>query len=75
MRRRKINIDVIAENIELAEAVQLVRLVIDQGRISGESFCYATRFPRHGVAVEATTNELDERSKWITSDSFRVVPE
>ena len=74
MAIRRINIEVWDDKVSLADAVRLVAAVIDRGRVSRESFCYATTFKKPRTAVEAQANKLDPHSKRVSSDSFRIVP-
>ena len=68
--KRRINIEILSDDLGAARAVEAVKLVIEQGRISnnGTMYCYATTYrqtegPR--IAVEAKYNSE-------TSDSFKV---
>lgn len=71
--KRRINIEIVSDDISIERAIGLVKAVIEQGRISGEGecFCYATTFAENMV-VEAKVNKRDGRSSYATSDSFRV---
>lgn len=71
--KRRINIEVLSDDIPLEVALVAVSKVVESGRIfkNGECFCYATTFT-DGMVVYATANKLDAGSKRASSDSFQV---
>lgn len=68
--KRRINIEILSDDLGVADAVEAVKMVIEQGRISNDRtmYCYNTMLkqtegPR--IGVEAKYNSE-------TSDSFKV---
>ena len=77
MVKRKINIEILGEDLPLQIAVDCVAKVIAKGRISGEGNCFCYVSTRKSpddpdITVEAKNNPVKQDGDYSTSDSFKV---